>query len=324
MKPSISVTFSAYNAARYLKEAIESVLAQTYQPYEVIVVDDGSTDNTREVCEAFGPKVTYIYQQNDGTLGAGARAHAMRKATGEWIAIMDHDDRWLPNKLEKQVKALEKCPDARAVFTRFCAIDGESRLVGTPEPASGEIIAMDAHTALHILLRENPYCPASALVRRDFIEEHGVTDPQIVGCADWDLWLSIVRERHSIILVDEYLTEYRIFEEQYCTDKSRLADALKRTLEPQADQMFPGCDECREAFEAGREHVSYVYAVAARALLDRYHSAATAGKVGEALPHLWSALKASPQEVLRPKRLVALSKNGALGAMRGIAGKNRG
>jgi hypothetical protein len=313
---SVSVCIPTYNAAEYLRAAIESALAQTRPPDEIIVVDDGSPDHTREVCESFGAKVRYILQENDGTLGAGARARAMREATGDWIALLDHDDLWLPDKLEKQLSAARQHPDAFAVFTRFRPVDAEGNLLPERGPVSGEVVRLEAHEAFHVLLQENHFAPSSALVRRGFVAEHGVTDPREVGCADWDLWLSIVRHGHPVLVLEERLTLYRVFPEQFCTDKRRLAAALERTLEAQRPHLREGCEGCRENFRAGREHVRMVYGVAARTLLDQYHASALSGELPRALPFLWSAVRAAPGEVLRPRRLAAVSKNALLAPLR--------
>jgi len=318
---SISVAIPTYNASTFLREAIESVLAQTYSASEIIVVDDGSTDDTSEICESFGPAVKYICQENDKTLGAGARAHALRKVSGDWIALLDHDDLWEPTKLEVQVAAVEKHPDAGAVFTRYRSVYGKGQPVSEDQQVSGEMIRFESADAFHHLLHENPYCPSSALVRGDFIRKHGVTDPTSVGCADWDLWLSISRH-HPIVVVDELLTDYRYSPEQYCTDKRRLAQALHRTLESQREYLHPGCEACAEAFEIGRTHVAFVNAVAARTLLDRYHTQARAGRVGEAWSSLRAAYEAAPGEVLTLRRLAAISKNGAFGAFKGLKSEN--
>src|SRR5215471_18162147 len=101
----ISVAIPAYNGAEHLRDAIDSVLAQTYRPLEIIVVDDGSTDDTRAVCESYGDCLKYYYQENDATMGAGARARAIAQAKGEWVALLDQDDRWLPRKIARQVRA---------------------------------------------------------------------------------------------------------------------------------------------------------------------------------------------------------------------------
>ena len=314
---TVSVCIPTYNAAEYLRLAIESALAQTRPPDEIIVVDDGSPDHTREVCESFGARVRYILQENDRTLGAGARAHAMREATGDWIALLDHDDLWRPDKLERQFAALAEHPDAFAVFTRFRSVDGEGRPACEEAPLSGGTVRHEPRDAFHLLLQENHFAPSTALVRRSFVAEHGVTDPREVGCADWDLWLSIVRHGHPVLVIEERLVDYRVFPEQFCSDKRRLAAALERTLEAQRRHLHPGCDGCRENFRAGREHVRMVYGVAARTFLDQYHTSARAGELPRALPFLWDAVRAAPGEVLRPRRLAAVSKNALLAPLRG-------
>src|SRR5882724_10991022 len=119
---TVSVVIPAYNAAEYLRRTLCSVVAQTCSPSEIIVVDDGSTDHTREVCLSFGSKVRYIYQDNDGTFGASASFRGISESGGDLIAFLDHDDLWLPTKLEKQVKLLESQPDAGVAFTAVRSI----------------------------------------------------------------------------------------------------------------------------------------------------------------------------------------------------------
>lgn len=112
--PVVSVVIPAYNSAHLVGDAIRSVLAQTYQDFEIIVVDDGSTDNTRDVIAAFGDRVRYVWQPNSHI--SAARNHGFSLARGEILANLDADDLWLSNKLECQMHVLEKHPDAGLVY----------------------------------------------------------------------------------------------------------------------------------------------------------------------------------------------------------------
>jgi glycosyltransferase involved in cell wall biosynthesis len=116
----VSVILPTYNRAYSLGAAIESVLAQSYRPIEIIVVDDGSKDNTAEVVAAFGDEVRYVKQANGGV--ASARNHGFRIARGEFVALIDSDDRWYPWKLEAQVAFLRKFPEAGMVWTDMTAV----------------------------------------------------------------------------------------------------------------------------------------------------------------------------------------------------------
>jgi glycosyltransferase involved in cell wall biosynthesis len=113
-EPSISVMIGVYNAAPYLGEAIESALTQTRRPLEVVVVDDGSTDGSAEVARRFGEPVVVVHQENAGN--GAARNHAVRLASGDLFAFLDADDRFTPNKLELQWRALEADPELDVVF----------------------------------------------------------------------------------------------------------------------------------------------------------------------------------------------------------------
>ncbi len=123
---SVSVIIPTYNRAHYLGEAIESVLNQDIQDcrIEIIVVDDGSTDNTEEVLRKYGNSVTYIYQNNRGA--GPARNRGIKEATGEWVAFLDSDDRWLPGKLTLQFMVLDAFPGYNAIHSEFTIFDETS------------------------------------------------------------------------------------------------------------------------------------------------------------------------------------------------------
>ena len=188
MSPKISVVIPSYNRADKLGSAIESVLAQTYSACEIIVVDDGSTDATREVVEGSsnraasrGVLVRYIFQEQQGV--SVARNTGIGKAAGEWIAFLDSDDRWLLQKLERQVQAIEKFgPAYGACFTDARHVNNPSwpatvfgQSDGPFEPANGVLA-----DAPRVIARANHGIRAQTLVvRRDVIDGSGGFDPHL-------------------------------------------------------------------------------------------------------------------------------------------------
>jgi hypothetical protein len=112
-----------------------------------------------------------------------------------------------------------------------------------------------------------------------------------------------------MVVVDDYLTEYRVTTAQFCANKELLARRLHETLTAQRQYLQPGCAECRRAFREGKQHVAHVFSVAARTYLDEYHKTALTGDVGAAMPFLKQAMRAAPKEVLRPRRVAAVTKN---------------
>ena len=119
--PTVSVVIPTYNRALMVKEAIQSVLDQTYSDFEIIVVDDGSTDDTREVVTAFADKVRYVFQENSGR--SNARNRAIHMARGRYIAFLDSDDLYMPHKLDMQVACMEKVPEFGMVYSTAVCID---------------------------------------------------------------------------------------------------------------------------------------------------------------------------------------------------------
>ena len=119
--PKVSVIIPAYNCAHYICHAVDSVLAQTFPDFELVVVDDGSTDNTRELLKQYGSQIKYIYQQNKDM--TAARNTGINHSSGEYIAFLDSDDIWLANKLERQIVLLDQAPEVGLVYCWHYYID---------------------------------------------------------------------------------------------------------------------------------------------------------------------------------------------------------
>lgn len=301
----VSVAITTYNAADYLREAIESALRQTHQPLEIVVINDGSTDHTAEVCASFGTAIKYFYQPQDGTMGASAQIRAILETSGDFIAFLDHDDRWLPTKIEKQLQLMEAHPDAGAVFTGVQLIDGKGAALGLspPLPPSGDVF--------HRLLTNCYYTHSAGLVRRSSLARSGIQDVDAIA-GDWDQWLRIARY-YPILMVEEPLTEYRIHTTNFVGDTKRLVGGARTVLQRHRDRLHPNCLECRRAW---REGWLYMSSIAARSSLDRYYATAMNGKLLSAFPFLWQAVSFAPMEVLRPRRLLAVVKNALLSKTR--------
>jgi glycosyltransferase involved in cell wall biosynthesis len=172
-EPRISVIVPAYNSERYLGEALQSVLSQTRRPFEVIVVDDGSSDGTPSVASSFGDDVHYVRQPNGG-IGA-ARNHGVDLAAGDYIAFLDADDVWEPDKLERQLAALEEEPQPDLVF-------GLVRQFVSPE------LPAEAKARLRCPDHSQPgYFAGAMLVSRAIFERVGpfATDLHVGEFIDW-------------------------------------------------------------------------------------------------------------------------------------------
>ncbi len=185
-EPLVSVVIPAYNAAPFIRRAIDSVLAQTWKKLEIIVVDDGSTDETAAIASSYGKPVTLVQKPNGGP--SSARNLGIRKSRGDWIAFLDADDYWLPEKLERQVILLREKAELG-----FCST---ATLVMTPEGKTERIwpcphIDKDL---LHTLFEENAAIAgstSSVLIRRDALPPRGPFDETLQGVEDTDLWMRL-------------------------------------------------------------------------------------------------------------------------------------
>jgi glycosyltransferase involved in cell wall biosynthesis len=191
MNPLISVVIPTYNYRKYVVEAVESVLAQTYQPLEVIVADDGSTDGTGGELARYGDRIRYLHQENRGV--PAARKPGIRAATGEYVAFLDSDDLWAPTKIERQVAVMEKNPEVGAVFC-----ETQSLNLASGETFHGPCRADVRGDIRRKLLHKNCVTGSASavLVRRECIDKVGLFDEALRSAEDWDLWIRISREYH--------------------------------------------------------------------------------------------------------------------------------
>jgi glycosyltransferase involved in cell wall biosynthesis len=210
--PEVSVVIPTYNSATLLCEAVESVLEQTYQDFEIIVVDDGSTDNTRQMAEVFrGPKVKYIFQPNQGP--PVARNTGIRASSGRLVAFLDADDIWLPFKLELQVKALENSPQAGLAYCDMFLYDMDQQaVIGAPflqrcprPPPRGEVFAELSHRFFGH--------PSTTIIRREVFDRVGFFDESLRYCDDYDMLFRIA-SRFEFELVSAPLVAYRFHKGQ--------------------------------------------------------------------------------------------------------------
>ncbi len=194
MKPLVSVIIPTYNRARFLKEALASVLAQTYRPLEIIVVDDGSTDETSKVVSRF--PVRYVRTPHRGV--AAARNRGLSKARGALIAFLDSDDLWLPRKIEVQVSFFERQPEAVAVQTEEVWLRGGKRV--NPKKRHRKPSGHFFDRALELCL----ISPSAVMLRREVLEEIGGFDETFPVCEDYELWLRLLA-RYPVYLIPEPL-----------------------------------------------------------------------------------------------------------------------
>lgn len=213
--PEVSVVIPTYNSARYVIEAVNSVLAQTYQDFEVLVIDDGSTDETEAVMRRYQAPVRYIRQPNGGV--AVARNRGITESRGRYVAFLDADDTWLPHKLERQLAALQGQPNYRACYAAFAVVDASLNPLGISRSQR------QASALEDLLLRGNiigSIC--TVLCERALFELVGGFDPALSQCADWDMWVRLAAQTEFLYL-DEPLVTYR----QHGTNMSRNAPLLE-------------------------------------------------------------------------------------------------
>lgn len=194
--PKVSVIIPTYNRAQIVGEAIDSVLSQRYDDCELIVVDDGSTDGTKELVAPYLPRLTYLYQEHQGV--SAARNRGITVARGDYISFLDSDDLWLREKLSSQMCFMESYPEYLICYTDEIWIRKGVR-----------VNPMRKHKKYSGMIFEQclPLCivsPSSVLIARTLLDEVGVFDETLEVCEDYDLWLRIAA-RYPLHFIDTHL-----------------------------------------------------------------------------------------------------------------------
>lgn len=213
-EPLVSFVIPTYNHAAYLADAIQSIRAQDYSNIEIIVVDDGSTDNTKDVAARFADQIEYIWQHNRGL--SAARNTGIAAATGTYIGVLDADDMLEPDYCSRLVSALTAFPDAEGIICGYRFVDQENR----PLPQV-ETRCIPSKRLQSELLNGNYLVPESILLHRRCYENVGPFDVSLSACEDWDMWLRIT-ESHKIISTERILARHRVLPGSMSADPKRM------------------------------------------------------------------------------------------------------
>lgn len=280
--PKVSVVIPAYNAARFVNATIDSVLAQTFQDFEILVVDDGSTDKTKEILEAYGDKIHYLYKENGGV--SSARNYGIEDAKGKYIAFLDADDVWMPEKLEKQVALMDADKEIGLCYVATQKVDEDLKYLSSIEANSYEDYTESLLLNLNIVAGS---C-SSAMVRREVILQTDGFDGKFTTYADWEFWL-----RLSLLTkfapINEELVKYRVVK----GSMSSKPEVTKCDALGVLEKFFnlPNLPEKYKLLK-NKTFSNHLMIVAGEFL----HN----GRVGESLGCMWQGVKLYPQNITRP------------------------
>lgn len=222
--PEVSVVICAYNAAPYIVATLESVFAQTYSDYEIIVVNDGSTDNTEEILTPYFDRILYVKQENAGP--GAARNTALRCALGRYIALLDSDDQWLPHYLETMLARMKAGPEIDVLYPNAI-------LFGTPQwegKLFQDVCPSTAPVTVEKFLTRKCNVFISAVFKRDILDVVGAFDESLRGSEDFDLWLRMLQQGYRFDFLREPLARYRKREDSLSSSSTRYFQNVLRAL----------------------------------------------------------------------------------------------
>ncbi len=293
--PLVSVIIPAYNAAAFLGDTLDSVLAQTYKNLEIIVVDDGSTDTTPHVLESYKDRITVLHQANAGQ--ATARNSGARSAKGEFLAFLDSDDLWDSDKINRQVELINRFPKALAVYCDHRSIDAQ----GNPLASSGALAhpRPSGNILRALLLGPCIITPGLVLLRRNAFDMMGGFDKTMRGHEDYTLWLRLATQG-SFIYSPDTLVSYRQHHQQATKQKHyemRMARAKLNAVIAIRDVMRTSRDVEEKrlfAWVLEESHINAAWAMRQTGnYADARRIAAAALVQNPTSPRIWLALAAS-------------------------------
>ena len=213
--PLVTIVIPVYNGARFLREAVESALGQTYRPVEIVAVDDGSTDDSAAILAAYGGRITVVHQANAGV--AAARNRGIAAGRGPWVAFLDQDDLWDPRKLETQLLGTREGDDV--IHCNARVIDEAGNVVADSRSKPQR----KAPPGLANIIAYRPMCMCTVLVRRDaLLSVEGFDSANRFGTDDWQLWLALAATGRRFRYVDQVLASYRVHGSNVSSDWRRM------------------------------------------------------------------------------------------------------
>ena len=230
--PKVSVIMPSYNHEKYVGEAIQSILDQTYQDFEIIITDDGSSDRTVEAIKQFtDPRIKlFIFPENKGACEAAN--NCVKNTTGELVAMISSDDAWFPHKLEKQVEFLEQHSEIGGVFSYAQFIDDDSQDIESKHDY--ETFLQPNRTRFewlrHFFLYGNCLCHPSVLIRKHCYEEVGYYDERFAQLPDYEFWIRLCM-KYQIHIIPETLIKFRLFKNKTNASANTPIKLSRTTLE---------------------------------------------------------------------------------------------
>ncbi|CAN5266819.1 hypothetical protein BH23BAC1_BH23BAC1_47980 [soil metagenome] len=251
--PLISVIITCYNHAHFLAESIESVLNQSYKVWELLVIDDGSTDKTAEVAARY-PQAKYIYQENAGL--SEARNTGINNSQGKYIIFLDADDRLLPDALSLGHEAMETYPGSGFVFGGYHFIDGEGVASGGGKRCD---ISMEKNPYLGLLRSNFIGMHAAVLYQKESLLKAGGFNPKLKACEDYEVYLKIASSQ-PVHYHNNIIAEYRKHGENMTGDPSRMLKSSLSVLKSHKPNI-PDKREYKEAYQSGLKYWKDYYGV---------------------------------------------------------------
>lgn len=227
--PTVSVIIPVYNQAQFIGQTIDSVLAQTFTDYEIIVVDDASTDNTAQVLAGYKDHIRLISLETN-TGPAVTRNIALGMAQGEFIAFLDSDDLWYPRRLDITVSYLRKDFNVDLVCGAWDHINETGRTIEELNQPSKFQSQVDTDFLRTLAVRGNLLATSALLIRRKCFECCGLFDTNLKRSMDWDLWLRMATHGHKIAMIDQPVSRYRRHQGNLTLNSQRMEEATNQVL----------------------------------------------------------------------------------------------
>jgi glycosyltransferase involved in cell wall biosynthesis len=285
----VSVVMTNYNYGRFIGAAIESVLSQTYNNFELVIVDDGSTDDSDKVINQYTSdrRINYHKQKNAGQALATNKGIELSK--GEYIAFLDADDRWVPEKLAMQIPLFRNNPQTGVVYSSVIAINEEDNIIG------GRILRkVPPDKFIEAMLFENVPAFSSSIIRKECFSRSGMLNPAYRVCTDYDLWLRIV-PYFNFDCVEKPLIYYRI---------------KSKSLSGNADEMFKTAHEITTIFISNNRHLINRRMIRKESLhsnYSRFYHYFHCGNKQKAIKYFWNMLRYFPFSFNTVKALIKIS-----------------